>query len=214
MPIETKFSRRSFLILLGSSGLIYGLFLSKKGKAKGVNWLFETLPLKDDFIGKETAPVTVITYASMTCSHCKSFHDTVMPMLKEKYINTGKVKLILRPFPFDGDHRGEAAFMLAKCTPNGNYYAMIDALFSTQSVWARKENPVPEFLRLAKLAGMSEENFNDCLSDQNLLKKIIQSRQKAVADFNVRSTPTIFVNNHKLRDFKLETVMKAIDDSL
>ena len=104
--------------------------------------------------------------------------------------------------------------MLAKCAPNNNYYAMVDALFSTQSTWAGKGNPVPELLRLSKLSGMSEADFKACLGNQDLLTKMINGRNKAVKDFNVRATPTLFVNGEKLGDSTLKTVTEAIEKSL
>lgn len=184
------------------------------GYAESVTGLFDDIPIEDEVMGDVNAKVTVIEYASMTCPHCRTFHEEVLPKLQEDYIDTGKVKFILRPFPFDGDRRGEAAFMLAKCAPNDNYYPMIDALFDTQTVWAGKGNPVPELQRLSKLAGMSEEDFKTCLGNQELLTKIVDGRNKAVKDFGVRSTPTIFVNGEKLGDSNLETVTKAIDAAL
>ena len=155
-----------------------------------------------------------VEYASMTCPHCKSFHEQILPTIKEKYIDTGKAKYILRPFPFDGDRRGEAAFMLAKCAPNNAYYPMIDALFATQGTWAGKGNPVPELLRLSKLSGMTEADFKACLGNQELLNQIVTGRNKAVKEFGVRATPTVFVNSEKLGDSTLESLTKAIEAAL
>ena len=176
--------------------------------------LFDDIPIEDEVMGDANAPVTIVEYASMTCPACKRFHDAVMPAIKQKYIDTGKAKFIIRPFPFDGDRRGEAAFMLAKCAPGGNYYAMIDALFATQDVWGRGGNPVPELLRLSKLAGMSEDDFKACLGNQELLTNIVKGRNKAVSDFDVRATPTIFVNGRKLENSTLDVVTEAVESAL
>ena len=183
-------------------------------QAQSVSGLFDDLPIEDNVMGDANAPVTLVEYASMTCPACRSFHELVLPKIKEDYIDTGKVKFILRPFPFDGDRRGEAAFMLAKCAPNNNYYAMVDALFTSQRVWAGSQNPVPELMRTAALAGMDEDAFKACLGNQELLSKIIAGRNKAVNEFGVRATPTIFVNDQKLGDSQLSTLRKAIDAAL
>jgi len=212
MPFQT-FDRRRFLT--GSVALTaIALMPVSQAFAETVSGLLDDIPLEDNVMGDANAKITIIEYASMTCPHCKSFHEQIMPKLKEKYIDTGKAKYILRPFPFDGDRRGEAAFMLAKCAPNDNYYAMIDALFSTQNSWAGGGNPVPELLRMSKLAGMTEEDFKACLSNQDLLTKMIEGRNKAVKDFGVQATPTVFVNDEKLGDSTLETVSKAIEAAL
>lgn len=182
--------------------------------AQSVSGLFDDIPLEDNVMGDVNAPVTLVEYASMTCPHCKSFHELVLPKIKERYIDTGKVKYILRPFPFDGDRRGEAAFMLAKCAPNNNYYAMVDALFTSQRTWAGADNPVPELMRTAAIAGMDEEAFKACLSNQELLSKMIAGRNRAVNAFGVRGTPTVFVNDQKLGDSQLSTITKAIEAAL
>ena len=208
----TTTDRRQFLAL--SSALMLTPLLALTADAQTASGLFDGIGLEDNVMGDVNAKVTIIEYASMTCPHCKAFHEKVLPEIKEKYIDTGKAKYILRPFPFDGDRRGEAAFMLAKCAPNNAYYPMIDALFSTQGTWAGKGNPVPELLRLSKLSGMTEADFKACLGNQDLLTKIINGRNKAVKEFGVRATPTVFVNSEKLGDSTIDSLTKAIEAAL
>lgn len=215
MLTGTNIHRRNF-IKLAAAGSLLAFAPTSFAQAQSVNGLFDNLPMKDDIMGDANAPVTIIEYASMTCPHCRSFHENILPAIKTKYIDTGKVKLILRPFPFDGDKRGLAAFLLAKCAPNDNYYAMVDALFSTQSTWANpKVNPVPELQRMSKLAGMTDESFKACLSRQDLIDNLIATRDKAVKDFGVTSTPTLFINDQKFSgDLTVEGFEKAIAAAL
>jgi len=205
-------NRRHFI--QASMGVAAASLMSMQNvAAQTVSGLFDDIPLDDIVMGDVNAPVTLVEYASMTCPHCKNFHEKILPSIKEKYVDTGKLKYILRPFPFDGDRRGEAAFMLAICAPNNNYYAMVDALFETQATWANPQiNPVPELLRLSKLSGMSEADFKACLSKQDVLDKMIAGRNKAVKDFEVRSTPTVFLNDKKFSgDSSPEGYSKAIE---
>ena len=99
----------SALLVKGQSGIV------TPAKAQSASKLMEPQPLPDMVMGDAGAPVTIVEYASMTCPHCAAFHANTLPALKEKYIDTGKVKLILREFPFDP--RAAAAFMLARCAP-------------------------------------------------------------------------------------------------
>lgn len=197
MNFKSTLNRRKFLntILLG--GAVSATAPVTRSYAQTVIGLYDNIPLEDEIMGDINAPVTLLEYASMTCPHCKAFHEQVLPSIKEKYIATGKVKYILRPFPFDGDRRGEAAFMLAKCAPNDNYYAMLDTLFSNQQTWAGKGNPVPELLRISKLSGMTEADFKACLGNQSHLTRMINGRNMAVKRFQVRATPTIFINDQR-----------------
>ena len=93
--------RRQFLAL--SSAVAVSPLLGTQAWAQTVSGLFDDIPIEDEVMGDLNAKVAIIEYASMTCPHCKSFHERVLPTIKEKYIDTGKAKYILRPFPFDGD---------------------------------------------------------------------------------------------------------------
>ena len=128
-------------------------------------------------LGDEKAPVTIIEYASMTCPHCATFHDTTYPELKKRYIDTGKVRFIFREFPLD--QLAPAAFMLARCAGPDKYFPMIETLFQQQKEWV-VQKPLPPLLAIAKQAGFSEQSFNECLKNQKLLDGIEDVRQRAI----------------------------------
>lgn len=151
--------------------------------------------LKDIFIGKDDAKVTIVEYASMTCPHCRHFHETTLPQLTKKYIDSGKVRLVLREFPFDP--RASAAFMLARCAGDDKYYAMVGALFQQQENWARADDAKAALLQLSRLAGFSQDSFDKCLTNQELLNQVNASRERASKDFGVESTPTFFINGQR-----------------
>jgi protein-disulfide isomerase len=145
-------------------------------------------------MGDEKAPVTVIEYASMTCSHCARFQEATFPELKKRYIDTGKVRYIFREFPLDS--LAAAAFMLARCAGKDDkdkYFALVDTLFRQQRQWA-VEKPIPPLLTIAKQAGFTEQTFNACLANQQMLDGIESIRQRAIKQFKVQSTPTFFIN--------------------
>lgn len=152
----------------------------------------EALP--DMSLGDAKAPVTIIEYASMTCPHCAHFDEVTFPELKKRYIDTGKVRFILREFPLDS--LAAAAFMLARCAgkddPN-KYFALVDTLFRQQNQWA-VQKPIPPLMAIAKQAGFTEESFKACLANQQILDGIEKVRQRAIDAFKVHSTPTFFIN--------------------
>ena len=159
-----------------------------------VSKLMDPSALPEKWIGNEDAPVTIIEYASMTCGHCGAFHRNTLPALKEKYIDTGKARLVLREFPFDP--RAEAGFMLARCADD-KYFAMADVLFKQQESWVSVENARAALLQIARLAGFSQESFEACLTNQKLLEDVRAVKDRGAKEFGVDSTPTFFINGNK-----------------
>jgi protein-disulfide isomerase len=166
-------------------------------------WADDTVPtaelmkpeaLPDLVLGSDKAPVTIVEYASMTCPHCAHFAEKTFPELKKKYIDTGKVRYILREFPLDS--LAAAAFMLARCageTDKNKYYALVDTLFRKQTTWAVQQ-PIPPLQAIAKQVGFTDASFKACLTNQKLLDDIEKVRQRAIDKFKVHSTPTFFIN--------------------
>ncbi len=109
-------------------------------------------PLGDKILGSDKAPVTIIEYASVTCPHCAVFHTEVYPKLKEKFIDTGKVRFVFREFPTAPANASIAGFMLARCSGD-KYFPLIDAMMEQQRSWIEK--PYEGLLRMARQAGMS-----------------------------------------------------------
>jgi protein-disulfide isomerase len=168
--------------------------------------------LNDIFLGNADAKVTIVEYASMTCPHCRSFHETTLPAIKEKYIDTGKARLVLREFPFDP--RAAAAFMLARCAGDDKYYAMVGTLFAQQEGWSRVDDAKAALLQLSKLAGFTQDSFDKCLTNQQLLNDVNEVRERGAKDFGVESTPTFFINGKKYPGALTVEQMSGIIDAL
>lgn len=151
---------------------------------------------KEHVIGKADAPVTIIEYASYTCSHCADFHTNVLPHIKKDFVDTGKVKIIFRDFPFE--RVGATAAMLSRCVAPDRFEGFSALLMKQQDQWAHSENPVEGLLKLAKLAGMSQEMIDSCLADEKLLDKIIATRKEATDEHGFDSTPSFLINDEKV----------------
>jgi protein-disulfide isomerase len=182
---------------LGSIGVVdlFGLFGgTAEAQTFSVLELEAKGPLEDIPMGAENAPVTIIEYASMTCPHCAAFEAQTFPKLKEKYIDTGKVRYIMREYPLD--RLAAAAFMVARCAGPDKYNPLIETLFAQQQKWAVRE-PIPPLLAIAKQAGFTQESFEACINDKALLTKVQEERDIASKKFKVDSTPTFFINGEK-----------------
>lgn len=170
-------------------------------------------PLGEITLGDPSAPVTVIEYASMTCSHCAHFHETTFTPFKEKYIDSGKVHFIFREFPLDP--LATAAFMLARCVPEDRYMQLIDILFRQQRNWAFSDNPSSALLNIVKQAGFTQETFNTCLTNQEILDGVNWVKNRGAEEFEVSATPTFFINgNKKSGALSLETLDEEIEPLL
>jgi protein-disulfide isomerase len=174
--------------------------------------LMQPGPLGEEVMGSDKATVTIIEYASMTCPHCAHFALNTFPELKEKYIDTGKVRFILREFPFDPVATG--AFMLARCAGKDKFFAVVDLLFRTQQTWA-VDHPLGPMLATVKQAGFTDQSFKECLANQKILDGVEWVRNRAADKFKVDSTPTFFINGEVHKGaMSFEDLQKLIDPLL
>lgn len=168
--------------------------------------------LPEKALGEEKAPVQIIEYMSMTCPHCATFHNTTFDEIKKKYVDSGKVRFIIREFPFDP--RAAAAFMLARCAPENQYFPFVSMLFKQQATWATAQDARAALLQMSKLAGFSQETFEACLTNQKLLDDVNATMQRGANEFGINSTPTFIINGKKYAGAMSVETMSALIDSL
>ncbi|GEM_PF-87027 len=162
----------------------------------------------DKVEGSMDAPVTLIEYASPTCPHCASFHSNVYPQLKTEYIDTGKIKFIVRPFL--RNELDAAVFMLAEAAGPDRYEEVLSTYFSTQNTWMTA--PGTQILAIAQQLGFTQESFNAALTNQELLQGMEALRTQAMDDFGVTGTPSFYVNGTKIETgYDFEQLSAAID---
>jgi protein-disulfide isomerase len=174
-------------------GLALGAYAAAAQTSVPVDQLMAPGPLPDIVQGSPDAPVTIVEYASLTCPHCAAFQEETLPKLKAKYVDTGEAKLILREYPLDPI--AVAAAMVARCAGPERRTAVVDMLYARQKSWAFVDTPLDA---LAATVGISQADFEACLKNSELLKKVYDTRAHAKEAFNVNSTPTFFVNGQML----------------
>ncbi|ACA21175.1 DSBA oxidoreductase [Methylobacterium sp. 4-46] len=206
-------TRRDALTLtgsaLGAALLLPGLRLPALAQAASPDALMQPGPLGDVWLGPAEAKCTIIEYASMTCSHCAAFHKTTWPALKERWIDTGKVRFTLREFPLDP--LATAAFMLARADDSARYYPITDLLFDQQPTWAFVPKPLDALEQMMRQAGFSREKFEATLKDQKLYDAINTVKERGMAVFKVTATPTFFINGQKFQgEVSIEGLEKVI----
>jgi protein-disulfide isomerase len=156
----------------------------------------ESVQPGDHVLGDHKAPITVIEYASLTCSHCAHFHTQVLPEIKKKWIDTGKVKLVYRDFPLD--QVAAKAAQIAECAGKDKYFGVVDIIFRGQAQWATSADPLAELAKPLRIAGMGENEIKACLANDAMSNAVINDYKGGEA-MGVNSTPTLFINGQLYR---------------
>jgi protein-disulfide isomerase len=187
--MPNQLDRRDMLAIIGVTGIGAANLLPASALAQAA------APIMGDVVlGDEAAPVTVIEYASFTCPHCARFHAETWPQFKTAYVDTGKVRFILREVYFD--RFGLWASMTARCGGADAFYPMADQFLKKQSVWARAaENQIGgEIQKIGRLNGLSNDQLGACLADQDYAKALVEAYHKNAEADDVKSTPTFIIN--------------------
>ena len=171
--------------------------------------------LPDIALGQADAPVTIIEYASFTCSHCATFHDENLPRLKAEYVDTGKVRFIQRDVYFDAV--GLWAGILARCGGDDKYYAVADMLFDEQQTWLSASDGAGIAANLRKIgakAGMMPEQMDACWNDKQKVADLVTTFQTNASADGIEGTPTFIIAGEKVENQAWEDMKKIIDAKL
>jgi len=201
---------RNILIVVGGvvavAAIAAGVYFGTRAPASGpppvaaasapAKAALESVQPGDHVLGDPKAPITIIEYASLTCSHCAHFHTQVLPEIKKKWIDTGKVKLVYRDFPLD--QVAAKAAQIAECAGNDRYFGVLDIIFRGQPQWATAADPLAELAKPLRIAGMGETEIKACLANEAMSNAVIKDYQGGEA-MGVTSTPTLFIDGQLYR---------------
>ncbi|SOC19035.1 protein-disulfide isomerase [Rhodobacter sp. JA431] len=221
-------NRRSLLLGLSGTALLAtaGLTLLRPGAQDGI-WASPALAdeapadgaapelLPDIAMGSPDAPITLIEYASYTCGHCAHFHETVFKPLKKDYIDTGKVRFILREAYFDG--AGLWAAQVARCGGDLKYYGISSILFAEQHDWIGDGTPQTMGANLRKIglrAGLTAEQIDTCLNDNDMAQRMVMTYQTHFTADGIEGTPTLMINGKKHNNMGYDALKKILDAEL
>ena len=164
-------------------------------------------------IGDENAKVTVKVFSSLTCPHCATFHLEVFEKLKTDYINKGFVKFEHHAFPLD--LAALNAEILVRCNSDQNKsFQYLKEIYKLQSKWAvgsdiKKINKA--IINIGKKINLDKKSLDKCLINDDAQEKVLNERILAQKNYNITSTPTIYLNEKKYNgDFKYENLKKKL----
>ena len=167
--------------------------------------------IKRILVGNKNAKISIITFESLTCSHCANFHKDVYPLLKKEYLDTGLAKIEFRHFPLDN-----AAFnasKVAQCKNDGNV-EILESLYANQQKWVKGSSVEEANINLKKF--LSTEGFNidfeRCINNKQIEDFVLNDRIDGAKNFKVNATPTIIINNEKFdKTLNYKNLKKALE---
>ncbi len=183
--------------------------------AQGTNADVDTSGIPDMVMGSADAKIEIIEYASFTCPHCATFHQTVFKQLKSEYIDTGKVRFIYREVFFD--RFGLWASLIARCGGDEKFFGIVDLLYGDQPKWTRAGDPaaiVEELRKIGRLAGLDGGTLEACLQDGEQAQTMVAWYQKNAEADDINSTPSFLINGKKQPNMSFADLKKILDEEL
>ena len=181
--------------------------------AKDVPFALTEAP-DDHVMGSDTAPITMIVWASITCPHCSDWFTNDWPRIKEDLIETGKMRFIFRELPTQPAQLAMIGFMMAQCAPEEDYFSLIEYQMENQKQIfeaAAKGEARAEYDKIGKLAGLeNQDDINACLADQEKLAHIHTNNDRATGAA-VQGVPAFYINGERYEGKQdAETLIKLI----
>jgi protein-disulfide isomerase len=147
-------------------------------------------------LGRDDAPVTIIKYMSLTCPHCRAFHRDVFPQLKREYIDTGKVRFVLREFPI-GKTSGTATIAL-RCAAPDKYFTLYGKFLEQQASWVSQEVRLDPIFAVATQVGVTRPEFDRCLQNQAMIDALKRVKDRG-RTLGIIGTPNFFIQNQRVK---------------
>ena len=170
---------------------------------------------EDDFIiGDKSAPITVIEYSSLSCNHCANFHLNTLPQLIKEYVDTGKIKIVFRDFPLN--YPALMGSMVLQCIDSNIRYDYLSLLYILQSKWVKPEPEIAqkEVFKIVQASGMTKDQFESCLNNEDQRQKILRGLVNAQNEFTIGTTPSFLINGTLLTGSRPFKSFKKIIDNL
>ena len=152
--------------------------------------------LAEKRIGSADAPNVVIQYSSLGCSHCADFHTQSLPALKSQYLDKGIATFIYRDFPLD--RTSLLGAMVARCSGDSRYFAVLDVIYQSQSTWARASDTWSAMQKVLRDAGLAQSLIDACVATGGLEQGVTAIRQQGSDTYGITGTPTFIVNGTKV----------------
>jgi protein-disulfide isomerase len=159
---------------------------------------------RDEILGNANAPVTIVEYGDYQCPFCTAFFKQTEAQIVSNYVNTGKVKMVFRNFPFLGAESTAAAGAAECAVDQKKLWVYHDALYQSKADDEAKGGGENDgslnrtlFLKLAQQVKLDVAAFTACLDANKYADQVTQDKTTATAA-GVNSTPSFFINGTQI----------------
>ena len=150
-------------------------------------------------IGRDDAPVVIYEFADFQCPGCGQFASMVTPLVRERLVQPGKVRMVYYEFPLIQIHPN--AFLAARAgrcaNEQGKFWEFHDVIYGQQPNWSSEKDPTELFVGYAQQAGADPGKFEQCLRSDKYAKEVTESMQFGES-LGIGGTPTLIVNGKRL----------------
>lgn len=205
-----QFIKLLFLIVL--TLFFNNISFSETLKDEKTNSIFEIKP-HDIVLGNIEAPVKFIEYSSPTCIHCARYKMNIFPLIKEKYIDTGKITYVIRFFI--DNKRDKAAYILNLCVQEIEFLRLQNIIYKQQEYWAFTDNYLNVLYSIAKINSIDLKHYNRLLNDKDLEKRIFNDTSEILNYKDFIGTPSFFIGNKLYKNsYNINDISKNIENEL
>ncbi|WP_144554586.1 thioredoxin domain-containing protein [Bacillus sp. X1(2014)] len=171
------------------------------------------------YIGKESAPVSIIEFGDYKCPNCKNFGNDVVPIIQKELVDTGKAKFYFMNDSFinvDSERSAKFAESVFAELGNDTFWKFHELLYEKQ----------PEDTKYEKMDVFTEEFLTNTLkevaSDSDVDKVVKNFDAKKSNDawqkdmdyaekLGVTGTPTIYVNGEKFDGQTIDDLKEMVE---
>ena len=141
-------------------------------------------------IGDVNAPVVITEWTDPRCPFCAHFHNDILPELKKKYVDTGKVRFEFVTVAFFGEQSATAGAAMEAAGKQGKYHEYADALYGTAPEKGHPDLPEKTLVKFAEEAGVGDiDQFRKDMNDQTLIDAVNDATAKAQQYYGIQAVP-------------------------
>ena len=173
--------------------ILFFLTIVLNSNLSQAQWVNEAPVSQDVIVAKDPwAPIEVIMYYSFSCAHCAQFHKESWTKFYQDYVDTGKVKIVLRDVALD--QASFCASNYAQTLSKDDYLKLFHAAMNNQTEWLKQKDSQAYLEKMIQLAGLPKADLAKLQDDKEISDKVLVRWQDAKKRYYLDGTPGFIIN--------------------